>query len=247
MSTTYEEIAQEIALAKLIDEAKIERAKKEQCIYLFVEGDSEEIAFPLLLNKIIDLAELGVIIANYNGIGNLNAALRLLSTTLSHDRPVIVTYDNDLDGKRAVQKYSMSSYFVPIVKLFPIPQIEVVNYPNDHKGGSFEESFLWEDFVNCAFQEDLLPNEILAKKDLFINTFDQKKPWYDQLKKYCALNGFHKFGINKLILAEKLALECKKIPQTYIDLADLISEVRNDYPIIHPDNVDLPDIPGLTC
>jgi len=247
MSITYEDIAWENAIDDLYNEAKMDRARKEQCIFLFVEGESEEIAFPILLNELIDMNELGVVVANYNGIGNLAAALRLLSKTLSHDRPIIVTYDNDIKGVTNTRKIKIPKAKSDLFHLFPIPQIEVVEYPNGHTGGSFEESFLEDDFIKCAFTENVISKEVLEKRKDFENIFRVNKPWLKQLEKFCAELGFINCEIKKTALAEELATSVKNIPGTYIKLAELIKEVRTQYPVIHPDDVDLPKIPGLTA
>ena len=69
----------------------------EQCIYLFVEGESEERAFWILLEEGlgINFDKDGVVLANYNGIGNLKHTIRLMQKTLSHTRPMIFTFDDD--------------------------------------------------------------------------------------------------------------------------------------------------------
>ena len=98
MGTTIEDILDEEIFSALHHEAMMKRAALEQCIYIFVEGDSEEATFQMLLESCgLDFQEYWIVIANYNGIGNLKHAVRLLQRTLSHDRPVIVTYDDDLD------------------------------------------------------------------------------------------------------------------------------------------------------
>ena len=76
----------------------MKRATGGQCIFLFVEGDCEAKAIPLILWGAVDFDALGVRIANYNGRGNLAATLRLLSQTLSSDRPIILTYDYQVSG-----------------------------------------------------------------------------------------------------------------------------------------------------
>lgn len=90
-----------MAISDLHDEAVMARAAIEQAIFVFVEGDSEELALPLLFTDILDLEAVGARIANYNGHGNLRAALRLLKATLTHDRPI---FDRgvELDDQHAV-------------------------------------------------------------------------------------------------------------------------------------------------
>jgi hypothetical protein len=246
MSITYDDIARENAVEDLYNEAKMERTRKEQCIYLFVEGESEEVAFPILLNELIDLTELGVIVANYNGIGNLVVSLKLLSKTLSHNRPVIITFDNDLAGIANTRKISIAKTKSNLFHLFPIPKKGIIKYINGHFGGSFEESFQPDDFINCAFSKKIIPKEIIDKRKLFENSFDIQRPWLKQLEKFCADNGYKSINIKKTALAERLALCVETIPETYTELAKLIVEVRSLYPVIHPDDVELPRISGLT-
>ena len=88
MSTTELDCAIEQAISDMHFEEVMKQATKAQCIYLFVEGESEERAFPILIEETrLDLENTGVIVANYNGYGNLKHTLRLLNKTLSHDRP----------------------------------------------------------------------------------------------------------------------------------------------------------------
>ncbi|MBN1126433.1 MAG: hypothetical protein JXA82_15615 [Sedimentisphaerales bacterium] len=155
MSMSFDECARDQALQDLHFEAMMERAKKEQCIFLFVEGESEEIAFPELLYQFVDLEEIGVVIANYNGHGNLHTSLRLLLKTLSHDRPVIVTYDNDPDGFRVFCRCHESDFMSDKITFFPIPQIPVVIFQGGHEGGSFEESFRSDEFIEAYFCSDI--------------------------------------------------------------------------------------------
>ena len=246
MSMTYDDYAREMALDELHQEAVMERATREQCIYLFVEGESERIAFPILLGNIVNLEELGVVVAVYNGNGNLYTALKLLSQTLSYDRPVIATYDNDPDGVRSVRRYRESDFVSDRVFFHSIPTSPVVEFPHGHRGGSFEESFAATDFLAACFSPPVLPHEISERRQQFESLFEPGKPWLDQVRKFCAQHGFKDWSARKPILAERLAEDCAATPDTYEKLANLIRDVRQQHPVRHPDDVELPKVQGLT-
>jgi predicted ATP-dependent endonuclease of OLD family len=240
--------AQESVIEEMLYEAVMKKAAKEQCIYLFVEGESEEKAFPILIeNTGINLEELGITIANYNGSGNLIHSLRLLNKTLSHNRPIIITIDNDKDGGKIIKKISKDDYKNDLLNIFPIPAMETVIYPSGHKGGSFEEIFTAEHFLNCCFSKHIMDSNLVNKKNDFERYFDVSKPWYDQVKKYCANNGFTKFSSLKVDLAEYMAEECDNTPDTITQLSILIKGVREKHPVKNPNDVELPKIKGLTC
>ena len=243
---TWDDMAASLALADLHDEAVFARACREQAILVFVEGESEEVALPLLFTDILDLGTTGVKIANYNGHGNLRSALRLLRRTLEIDRPIIVTHDNDPDSVASVQRCKKQGLLGGSTYLFPIPQRPVVTYPTGYVGGSFEESFSVEIFLDCAFEEGLLPTSIMASRADFETGFDVSKPWFDQLREYTATSGFIEWSLCKPKFAERLALASDDLPPTFSRLVDTILEVRRKHPVIHPHDVELPKVYGLT-
>ncbi len=247
MTTTRDDIAMEMAISDLHYEAVMSQAALEQAIIVLVEGDSEECALPMLFTDILDLETIGVKVANYNGHGNLRAALRLLKLTLNHDRPIIVTYDNDPESIASVSKCQNQNLINELVYLFPIPIESVVTYPCGHFGGSFEESFPVEIFLNSAFTESILPAFIIAERALFESTFNPREPWLRQLKKFTAQFSSVEWSINKPLLAEALAMECDVLPLTYSRLTTKIQEIRAKYPVIHPYDVELRKVHGLTC
>lgn len=200
----------------------------EQCIYLFVEGESEELAFRILLEEGlgINFEKEGIIIANYNGIGNLGHTVRLMLHTLSHSRPMIFTFDDD--DKKLIAKIGN----VPQnVYMFKVPYQPVVTFPNGDLGGSFEESFLPEDFIDACFETTLLKENPQIEKQEFISYFDSKKPFYKQIVIYLQEKGLANFLPNKIEIAEELACSVDQEPETYLQLAKLIREVREQYPI----------------
>jgi Overcoming lysogenization defect protein-like, TOPRIM domain len=237
MGMTYEDWARDEAISALHDEAVMERAAREQAIFLFVEGESEEIGFPYLLEGELNLDAMGVKIANYNGHGNLHAALRLLKKTLSHDRPVIVTYDNDPESSRSVQRCKEQGLLGDKVYVLPVPCEEVVAYRCGHRGGTFEESFPIGLFLNEVFSPGVLPAELIGHRVNFESRFDPGRPWLAQVQRFVVDAGFH-WTIPKPILAEGLANSWTDLPVTYKRLSQLIKDVRNTHPVIHPDHVD---------
>ena len=246
MSTTSDDVARDMAISDLHYKAVMARATLEQAIFVFVEGDSEELALPLLFTDILDLETVGAKIANYNGHGNLKAALRLLKLTLTHDRPLVVTHDNDPESIASVHKCKKQNLLGDLTYLFPIPTEPIVTYPSGHIGGSFEESFPVEMFLNAAFSNRILPASVIAQRGSFESAFDPRKPWLRQLQKFTAALGFVEWPTRKPLLAEALATECDELPLTFSRLATLIQEVRDKHPVVHPDDVKLPKVHGLT-
>jgi len=244
MSMTYDDYARDEALVELHREAVMERAKREQSIYLFVEGESEERAFPVLLREFIDLEDLGVDTAGYKGNGNLYTALKLLSKTLSHDRPVVATYDNDPAGLHALRRYQRD-FVSDRVYFFPIPSTPVVEFVDGHRGGSFEESFDLTDFLDACFSTEIVPERISRERQAFERRFDPAKPWLPQVRKFCAEMADMDWKLRKPKLAEYLAWNCSRIPDTYRELARIIQKVRQDYPVRDPNDVELPKVHGL--
>ena len=248
MSMSYDDCASEQAILELHYEAVMEAATLAQCIYVFVEGDSEEQALPILLERAgLDLTRSGIIIANYNGIGNLKHALRLLSQTLSHDCPVIVTYDNDKDGKTAMRSVSKFKFDLGLVSFFPIPVEPVVRYRNGDAGGSFEEAFEPEEFINACFLDGMMEEKLRSDRPEFEKVFDASVPWLAQVSQFCRQRGQYRFESRKVELSEELAERCEVIPKTFSLLAAQLRQIRKDHPVKHPDDVELPQIPGLTC
>lgn len=243
-----DEYAKDEVISELHEEAVMKRATLEQCIYLFVEGESEEEALPVLLDRCgIDLENIGIIIANYKGSGNLELSLRLLNQTLSHDRPIIVTFDNDEKGKKVPSSIAKLEFKHNLISMMPIPDKPVVIYGCGHKGGSYEESFEPKHFIKTCFKDGIVERSLLSKKSDFEANFKPDKPWYRQFKDYCYMKDGQKFIPNKIKLAIALAENCKTVPDTFVKLAGLLLEVRSQHPIRHLDDVDLPKIHGLTC
>ena len=147
-------------------EKEMDIATLQQCIYLLVEGDTEEHSYPQLLKRCdIDLQDLGVVIGNYNGAGNLTHVLRLLKKTLSHTRPVIVTYDNDEAGCKARSQLDHCQLNKDFITLLPMPSVLTpIEYSNGHRGGSFEEMFQPEHFIDQVFSQDYMPEHLINTK-----------------------------------------------------------------------------------
>lgn len=218
MDAMFEEIHMEQELKKIA---------LENCIYLFVEGESEELAFRILLEERlgIDFEKYGVVIANYNGLGNLKHTVRLMNKTLCHKRPMIFTFDDD--EKKVPQRCDapQHAYF------FKVPHEPVVILNNGEEGGSFEESFLPEDFIDACFETTLLKNNPQISKVEFKANFLNKRPYYDQIVKFLKCKGLKLFTPSKIEIAESLAESCAVVPSTYVELAKLIQEIRERYPV----------------
>ena len=237
MATTIEDIQYEEMLSERFHEAVMRNEALKQCIYIFVEGESEEATFQTLLENNtcgLDLKLNGIVIANYNGIGNLKHAIRMLRNTLSHDRPIIVTFDDDPEGKK-VGKYLEH----PLIHPFRIPHEPVVTYADGSQGGSFEEAFSKQTFIDACFQTGVIEPSSPGTAAEFMVAFDDSKPWFPQIARYVVSKGGHAGSINKVHLAKAMASICEPIPDTFLELARKTVELRKNNPILHPDDVDL--------
>jgi len=120
-SIRYDAIQDQCASA-MIHIKEMEILKLKQPIYLFVEGDTEEATYPELLAKCdLDIDDLAVVMANYGGAGNLIHCVRLLKKTLSFDRPVIITIDNDEEGHRCLSRLERQKINKDLITLLPLP------------------------------------------------------------------------------------------------------------------------------
>lgn len=235
MSTTIDDIQYEEMLSQLHFETVMKNEAKKQCIYLFVEGDSEEITFqPLLEECGLNFDTDGIVVANYNGIGNLKHAIRLLKKTLSHDRPVVVTFDDDLDGKRVSNTINDS-----LITTFKIPFNPVVTYRNGERGGSFEECFTPDCFIKSSFKPRAIDSKIISKELDFCRIFNPLSPWIPQLAGFIKNNGGNPGSIKKAEIAENMMTSCSQVPQTFEELAKLLKKIRMLNPIKDPNNVEI--------
>lgn len=237
--------AMEQAIQDLHYEAVMERAKKEQCIYLFVEGDSEEKSFDNLLFKSdYDIDKEGIVLANYGGNGNLKNVLKFFKNTLSSERPAIITYDDDINGKKFIEDLKREYNHDQRITFFKIPINPIIKYKEGIVGGSFEEIFDKSFFIESCFSNEFLKDKPENHLNIFLKDFCDTKPWFKQVEKY-----FYSIQemINKVDLAIFLSERITEVPETIIRLVDVLKEVRMNYPIKHPDDVELPQIRGLTC
>jgi hypothetical protein len=242
----YDDAARDMAISSLHGEAVMRQAAREQAIIVFVEGDSEEVALPQLFTEVLDMNAVGVKIANYNGHGNLRAALRLLKLALSHDGPIIVTHDNDPESVASVRKCEDQGLMGGLIYRFPIPSEPVVTYSGGHVGGSFEEAFPVDVFLKVVFSDGILPQGVVAQHASFERQFNPRAPWLRQLRKFAVDLGFGDWLPDKPSVAEALAMACDELPPTFSRLVAKIQEVRQKYPVADPNDVELPKVPGLT-
>ena len=226
-SIEYDTMQDAIAEELWWDEASKESAL-EQCIYLFVEGESEELAFPILLEEGLGIkfSEFGVSIANYKGGGSLKNAIRLMRSTLGDNRLMIFTFDDD--NPSIIKSLGV---LPNNIYLFKVPFTPVVTFPNGYQGGSFEESFDSSTFINACFETTLLKNNPQIIKQDFIDAFDSKKPFYSQIIQFLEQKGLKNSVPKKTEIAEEMAVNCTPEPNTYIKLAQLIKEIRSNHPV----------------
>ncbi len=228
----WESVNHDVAQDKLAEQRQWEEASKEsaleQCIYLFVEGESEEIAFRILLEEDlgVNFSESGIVIANYNGSGNLKQVIRIMNLTLSHDRPMIFTFDDDY-------KFSIAGLgaLPNNIHLFKVPYSPTITFSDGKKGGSFEESFMPRDFINACFETTFLKANPQVVKQDFINALDSGKPFYAQIVNFLKQQGLQNYVLPKPEIAENMAVACDPVPETYIKLAELIKEIRVQNPV----------------
>jgi hypothetical protein len=237
MGTTLEDIAYEQYLIDRLEEQVWLESRLRYCVYLFVEGFTEERAFPTLFERLnFDFRENGIVIANYNGSGNAISSVRLLRQTLSSDRPILLTFDNDEEGQRIIES--------PLIKseqaqgrlwVNPVPDAkrEIV-YVSGHVGGSFEEMFEQDDFLDCIFMLTEITNEILSMKNEFAERFESQKPWLRQVKTFMYEHGIPNFlesETSKIEFGVKLAKGCKVPPRDIENLVSRLTQIRWKYPI----------------
>lgn len=237
MGTTLEDIAYEQYLIDREEEQVWLESRLRYCIYLFVEGFTEEKAFPILFERLnFDFGKRGIVIANYNGSGNAISSIRLLRQTLSSDRPILLTFDNDEEGQRIIES--------PLIKseqaqgrlwVNPLPEAkrEIV-YMSGHLGGSFEEMFERDDFLDCIFTSIGITEEILSLRKELDERFESQKPWLKQVKTLMFGHGIPNFlesETSKVEFGVKLAKECKVPPRDIENLASRLIQIREKYPI----------------
>lgn len=208
-------------------------------MFLLVEGESEEIYFGEIFKEIVESNNM--VIANYNGINNLASTVRIICNTLNSNTPIIVTYDNDVAGRKEITKVQNLLLNKNIINneylfFFEIPLEKKISYDNSHLGGSFEEMFEFEDFVEACFSEEVLPMKFIEKKEMIIRGVNIKKPWIMQIKKQLAIQGYKDFCSKKTMIAKILASNKTK-PHTVSELEKLILKVRKENSI-HPDLFD---------
>ena len=216
LQTILDDAAYEDYLEGLRYDKEMQIATLQQCIYLLVEGETEEKTYSELLTKCnVDIKEIGVVIGNFNGCGNLIHILRLLKKTLSHDRPIIATTDNDEQGKRVCERLPQAGFNMDLITLVPMPSVVTpLEYPSGHKGGSFEEMFPPNHFIDQVFSPDFMPDILVSAKEEFRKQFRENKSWFEQVKKFCAEKGYTKMADFKVHIGIRLTKASEEFPPT---------------------------------
>jgi predicted ATP-dependent endonuclease of OLD family len=235
----YDDAMYDDYLDRLVGEEEMKILYLQQCIYLFVEGETEEEAYPELLAKCdLNIDDIGVVVADYNGAGNLIHCLRLLQMTLSHDRPVVVTIDNDEEGLRNLNKAKKYGFDMKHITILPMPSISPsIEYKSGHTGGAFEEMFYCDQFVDQAFCSEFMPGTIVTEKKKFLESLENTSGWFDQLMKFCALRGYTEIKDYKKQIGVRLAETCERIPPDISALADTLRRIRKEHPVRHPADI----------
>ena len=237
--SAYNDAVWDAYIGELVGDEELRFLTYQQCIYLFVEGDTEEEAYPELLAKCdLNIDDLGILIANYHGAGDLIHCLRLLQMTLSYDRPVVVTIDNDEEGQRNLNKLKKYDFDMKLITILPMPSIDQpIKYASGHIGGAFEEMFPINHFVDQAFCSEFMPEAIVTKKGKFVGSLQKTSGWFKQLKKFCAQRGYTEIEAHKTRIGVRLAETCKLTPPDISKLADTLHKVRKKYPVRNPEEV----------
>lgn len=126
-----------------------------------------------------------------------------------------------------------------MITYFKIPFSPVVSYNDGSIGGTFEESFPKDCFIDACFQQNVISSSFLSKRNDFEKKFNPTEPWLSQLAQFISSNGGPSNSINKIKLAENMMFSVSQIPETYNELAKVIIDIRNKNPIKHPEDVDL--------
>jgi hypothetical protein len=230
MSMSYNDVLYEMAISDLVESAIEEREKLIQCLYLFVEGKSEYIAFPRLLKAAgFSLEDNAVEIINIGGASNAKHVVKVLRKTISRNRPLVLVLDRDEAGIDATNNPVIRND--ELTTIVHIPQNPIVKYANGIEGGEFEDAFDVETLVSSCFRA--LPPDQAEKlnKESILSNLAPDKPRLNQIngeiRKIIA--GFYE--IDKALLAERLA-ESNVIPESIDHLAQVLVSIREEHPIL---------------
>ena len=114
------EIRWEQACSEYSEVLSDERESLLQCIYVFVEGRSEEVILESMFNKLgLDLELLSVELVSMGGASNAKHAVRILRRTASKDRPILLILDADTAGIKAAAATDVKDD--PLTKVMFLP------------------------------------------------------------------------------------------------------------------------------
>ena len=222
------------AVEGMIAEHVYHKAKEFYKIFLFVEGDTEEEVLPEMIYEAgYDLADNSIEIANYHGIDNLLHSIKLFRKTLSFQSPVIVTFDNDSKGFKNWNKLTdenNTDFEIKPIFCYKLPSAKPEIIYSTHKGGSFEEIFELDDFIEACISLEGIPKSVIKSRVEIKKNFIRSESWLEQFKKILSKHNY-KRDINKIILGLNLYKVSKEIPPDILNLIELIKKVRKEYPI----------------
>jgi len=234
MGTSIDDIKEDVAIEESFQGRSLDREKLLQCIYLLVEGATEEQALPSLLATAgADLDELGVVLVNMGGANNATHIVRTLLLTLSADRPVVLVLDNDDEGKRAANSSTLRAH--PHLTTMMVPAQGVVELASGARGGSFEEMFDLSQVIEAVVEQ--LDAGGPSATDLHADV-DPQQPWLAQISRICraSVSGFRE--IDKVEVAICLS-STTPAPADIQRLAALLTGLRDDNPVLpHHEAVD---------
>ena len=230
MSMSYSDYAYEEAIADLYKSALKKREKLIQCIYLFVEGKSELLAIPRLLELAnYSLEDNAVEIVDIGGAANSKHVVNVLRRTISRERPLVLVLDLDEAGINAANHPLIRND--DLTSVVHMPKDPAVEYTNGLRGGTFEDSFDIETLIDATLKtlsSDL--RETLSLKSILTN-IDIEKPRLNQISRELRVTipGFNE--VDKISLAGQLA-EISKAPLSILNLAQHLTSIREEHPLL---------------
>lgn len=234
MATTMDDVIRDMAADEWYRSQEQEHfeglSKLFHAVYLFVEGESEKRALPILFELAnYDHEADSIIICNCGGATQFINALRLLRNTLSSDRPVVILLDNDQEGKDVFNELKALNFYNLLI-------------PQD-RDGEFEEIFSEDNFLKACLEDIIARKKTEKQKKKFEQHFDRTQPWSKQFYQFLGLTK-KQFAPNKPKIAEKMAIDCTSVPSDILNLIEVLKKVREKYPISNIADFNTRPFPG---